>query len=141
MGSSTGRNEYIQQKVLSWVHRVDCLSEATGSQPQDAYAALTKSLSFEWTFVQRVAQECGDLFELVEGMICDKFLPQLLGSEFTPEHRAVFALLVKFVGLGIPNPTTTAKKAFQTSKRAASHFKDAISGQGEMAHITYMVRW
>ena len=61
VGSSTGRKEYIQQKVLSWVHHVDCLAEAAGSQPQDAYVALTKSLSFEWTFVQRVVQECGDL--------------------------------------------------------------------------------
>ena len=93
---------HIQQKVLSWVHHVDCLAEAAGSQPQDAYAALTKSLSFKWTFVQRVVQECGDLFEPVEEMICDKSLPQLLGSEFTPEDRAVFALPVKFAGLGIP---------------------------------------
>ena len=58
-------------------------------------------LSFEWTFVQRVVQLCGDLFEPVE-MICDNFLPQLLDSEFTPEERAVFALPVKFAGLGIP---------------------------------------
>ena len=137
VGSSTGRKEYIQQKVLSWVHHVDCLAEAAGSQPQDAYAALTKSLSFEWTFVQRVVQECGDLFEPVEDMICNKFLPQLLGSEFTPEDRAVFALPVKFAGLGIPNPTTTAKNAFRTSKRAASHLTDAISGQGEIDHITH----
>ena len=71
--------------------------------------------------MQRVVQECGDLFEPVEEMICDKFLPQLLGSEFTPEDGAVFALPVKFAGLGIPNPTTTAKNAFRTSKRAASH--------------------
>ena len=137
VGSSTGRKEYIQQKVLSWVHHVDCLAEAAGSQPQDAYAALTKSLSFEWTFVQRVVQECGDLFEPVEEIICDKFLPQLLGSEFTPEDHAVFALPVKFAGLGIPNPTTTAKNAFRTSKRAASHLTDAISGQGEMDHINH----
>ena len=87
--------------------------------------------------MQRVVQECGDLFEPVEEMICDKFLPQLLGSEFTPEDRAVFALPIKFAGLGIPNPTTTAKNAFRTSKRAASHLTDAISGQGEMDHITH----
>ena len=116
MGSSTGREEYIQQKVLSWGHHVDCQAEAAGSQPQDVYAALTKSLSFKWTFVQRVVQECGDLFEPVEEMICDKSLPQLPGSEFTPGDRAVFALPVKFAGLGIPNPTTTAKNAFRTSK-------------------------
>ena len=113
------------------------IAEAAGSQPQDAYAAHTKSLSFEWTFVQRVVQEGGDLFEPVEEMICNKFLPQLLGSEFTPEDRAVFALPVKFAGLGIPNPTATAKNAFRTSKRPASHLTDAISGQGEMDHITH----
>ena len=89
------------------------------------------------TFVQRVVQECGVLFEPVEEIICDKFLPQLLGSEFTPGDRAVFALPVKVAGLGIPNPTTTAKNAFRTSKRAASHLTDAISGQGEMDHINH----
>ena len=43
----------------------------------------------------------------------------------------------KFAGLGIPNPTMTAKNAFRTSKRAASHLKDGISGQGEMNHINH----
>ena len=79
----------------------------------------------------------GNLFEPVDELICDKFLPQLLGSEFTPEDCTVFDLPVKFSGLGIFNSTTTAKIAYQTSKRATRHLTDAISGQGEMDHITH----
>ena len=44
----------------------------------------------------------------IEEVIGESFLPQLLGWEFSAEERQLFALPVKFAGLDITDPTTTA---------------------------------
>jgi hypothetical protein len=43
--------------------------------------------------------------------------------------RQLFALPVKFGGLGIPDPTKTADAAFATSRAATKHLCDAIGGK------------
>ena len=92
----------------------------------------TKSLSFEWSFLQRIVPDCGDLFQPVEEMIAEKFLPQLLGWEFSPEERRLLALPIKFAGHGIVNPTTTAHPAFETWRKASGHLSNAIQGLCEV---------
>ena len=52
MGDRESMEEYIQQRVQKWVHHVEKLTNAAESQPQAAYAALTKSLQFEWTYLK-----------------------------------------------------------------------------------------
>ena len=54
-------------KVDRWVRHIDVLSEAASSQPQLAYAALSRSLQHEWTFLLRVVPHCGQLFR---NLIC-----------------------------------------------------------------------
>ena len=132
VGSSSGRTDYVKGKVDVWSRCVTRLADAASNEPQDAYATLTKSLSFEWGFLQRIVPDCGDLFQPVEEMIAEKFLPQLLGWEFSPEERRLSALPIKFDGLGIVNPTTTAHSAFETSQKASGHLSNAIQGLCEM---------
>ena len=62
VGSSIGRRKYVQGKVDSWAQYVTRLADIARKQPQDAYAALTKSLMFEWKFLQRIVSGCEDLF-------------------------------------------------------------------------------
>jgi len=50
----------MEQKVQEWVDCVEKLTEATESQPQAAQMALTKSLQFEWAYLQRVVPNCAD---------------------------------------------------------------------------------
>ena len=44
----------VQQKVHQWSGCVHTLSAFAHKQPQAAYAALTHSLQFEWSFTLRV---------------------------------------------------------------------------------------
>ena len=44
IGSPKERDEYVMSKVDKWVRHIDVLSEAASSQPQLAYAALSRSL-------------------------------------------------------------------------------------------------
>ena len=57
-GDHESTEEYVQQRVQKWVHYVEKLTNAAESQPQAAYTALTKSLQFEWTYLQRVIPDC-----------------------------------------------------------------------------------
>ena len=45
VGSSEGRSAFVEEKVKEWVEHLAQLSAAAVRLPQDAYAAVTKSLS------------------------------------------------------------------------------------------------
>ena len=47
----------------------------------------------------------------------------------TPEERQLYALPVKFGGLGLPDPTQTADAAHTTSRAATQHLSSAIKGR------------
>ena len=57
------------------------LAEGAFTQPQLAYAALTKSLQHEWNFLLRVVSQCGPLFQDVELSFFSRFLPAMFGLE------------------------------------------------------------
>ena len=44
----------LKDKIDAWLVRVDKLAWAAERQPQATYAAMEKSLQFEWSFVQRI---------------------------------------------------------------------------------------
>ena len=101
-------------------------------EPQDAYAVLTKSLSFEWNFLQRIVPVCWDLFKPLEEAMVESFLPQLLCWEFSAEERQLFAVPVRFAGHGNMDPTTTAHADLETSRKATDHLSSAIQSRIEV---------
>ena len=50
IGDSSDRQNFVLQKVLQWSGHVRTLAAVASSQPQAAFAALTKSLRSEWLF-------------------------------------------------------------------------------------------
>ena len=52
IGDTSDCEAYAKEKVQSWVHGVEQLSKAAESQPQAAFAALSKSVQCEWRFLQ-----------------------------------------------------------------------------------------
>ena len=132
VGSVEGCSEFVRQKVELWAKCVSCLAEVAAKQPQDAYAALTRSLAFEWNFLQRVVPCCGPSFQPIEDVLVDGFIPKLLGCEFSAEERSLFGLPIKFGGLALANPTSTVHSACSASHQAVSHLSDAILGRGEL---------
>ena len=47
LGDSVSHTNFVEQKVERWVSDVGCLAEISVTQPQAAFAALTKSLQCE----------------------------------------------------------------------------------------------
>ena len=45
---------FIQKKIMELMNSVVKLSKVAESQPQAAFSALSKSLQFEWSYLQRI---------------------------------------------------------------------------------------
>ena len=66
LGSYSERDEYVMSKVCKWVGYGDVLAGTAITQPQFAYAALSRSLQHKWKFLLRVVPQCGQLFQELE---------------------------------------------------------------------------
>ena len=60
IGDEAGVKAYAEEKVVSWAASVVRLSAAPKSYPHMAYCALTRSLTSEWTYLQRVVSGCDE---------------------------------------------------------------------------------
>jgi hypothetical protein len=67
----------VDGQVKKWVHGIRDLARVVRRYPQAAYAGLTRSLSMEWTYLQRVVPEVGDRFKPVEKALVEDFIPTL----------------------------------------------------------------
>ena len=80
LGSHSERDEYVMSKVHKWVGHGNALAGAAVTQPQLAYAALSRSLQHKWNFLMCVVLQCGQLFQELEiSLFC--FLPAMFGVE------------------------------------------------------------
>ena len=129
IGSKLGKDDYVRTKVQKWKDDVESLSMIAVSQPQAAYAALTKSLQFEWSYLQRVVSDCEHLFEDLEEVLETKFLPAMIGGDVSSSERDLFSLPARDGGLGVSKPTQTARDAYTTSRQATSSLVKAIKGE------------
>ena len=117
-----------ESKVHRWVGHLDVLAEAASTQPQLAYAALSRSLQHEWTFLLRVVPQCGQLFQEIELSLFSRFLPAMFGVEVSAVERSLFALPLRLGGLGICNPVSLASHLFDSSVRGTEHLVRSIVG-------------
>ena len=107
-------------------------------QPQAAYAAVTHSLQFKWSFTLRVNSGCGPLMLELEDSLSSCFLPALFRIKITPVECQFFALPLKCGGLGIVNPVVIADCCYNSSL-CSTAFLHCILGLVDFdldAHIT-----
>ena len=76
----------------AWVCSVERIAKAAEFQPQAANAAFTKSLQFDWSFLQQVVPHCAEALTPLESMIDDKFLPAGIGGSISEVERVLFSL-------------------------------------------------
>ena len=126
--SHSEKDEYVIYKVHRWVGHFDVLAEAASTQPQLAYAALSRYLQYEWTFLLRVVPQCGRLFQKIELSLFSRFLPAMFGVEVSAVERHLSALPLQLGGLGICNPVSLASRLFDSSVRGTEHLVRSIVG-------------
>ena len=126
LGGASARDAFVLAKVDQWVSDIHHLSHMAESQPQAAYAALTKSLQREWIFLQRVVPMCCTLFANLETTLLSSFFPAMFGCEISSLEQRMFSLPVRFGGLGVDLPVTSADSMYAASRHATGILMDAI---------------
>jgi len=63
----------------------------------------------------RVVPDCGPLFQELEHTILHHFLPIIIGVKISTAERDLFALPLRFGGLGMNNPVSMAFCLFDSS--------------------------
>ena len=129
VGNSDFKKKYVQNKIEKWIQDINQLSEIAVNEPQLALCAYTKAMCMRWSFVQRTISNISQLFQPLEEVIRDTFIPAVIGRKVSDVERRMLALPVRFGGIGILNPTETADMAFDISVRITSELKGIIYNQ------------
>ena len=117
---------FVLEKVKTWTSEVGVLAEAAELYPQAAFAALSKSLQFQWSYMQRVVPNCEPCFEILRNASNDIFWPALFQGTVSDSEKKLFSLLARLGGLGIRDPLSTAVSSFANSRKCTAHIDDAI---------------
>ena len=129
IGGKDARESYVKKKVEKWVKDLEELSEIALDEPQAALSGFTKALCHRWTFVMRTIQDTKELFIPLENCIREKFIPSIIGRCVSDLHRRMFALPVRFGGLGIVNPVDMVEREYQTSVKITEELVGLIYRQ------------
>jgi len=81
IGTDSFREQYIKNKVESWVKDLQSLTKHAQDDPETAYSAFTKAVFSRWTHFQRTVPDASELFEPLENVIRDRLIPALVGRE------------------------------------------------------------
>ena len=78
LGSRSYPEEYVGNKVETWVQEILKLSEFAMSQPQAAYAAFSFGVRYKWTYFLQTIPNIEDLRQPLEEAIRSVLIPTLL---------------------------------------------------------------
>ena len=135
LGAALGRKEfrekYVAEKIKNWANDVSELSEIAKDEPQLAFSAFNVGISQRWKFVQRTIKNISHLFEPLERVIRDEFIPAICGRDISDTERRLFALPYRLGGLGIVNPVESADAEYERSKIITSELTSMIFAQEE----------
>ncbi len=127
VGDISGKESFVSDKVEEWSGLLHNLSSIAATQPQAAFAALTKSLQNEWTYLQ-IVPDCASLFQSIELILSNEFLPALFGNSETSKSESLLYSLPIRMGLNISNPTITATNSYKSSRKVTFILNEAIKG-------------
>lgn len=133
IGREDGVRDFVGAKVTFWVGAIKRLAEAAATYPQSAYSAFTKSLSMEWTHLQRVVSGCDELYVPLRDAIQGYLTPSLFGREILQNEHGLLALPVKKGGLALRDPVTSAEVSYRTSKAATFVLQTAVKTGQELS--------
>ena len=129
VGTEEYRRKYVLEKVTKWVEDINQLADLALYEPQAAYSAFTKGILHRWTYVMRTIPDIGHLFEKLEEVINNKLIPALVGRPVSTHERKILELPVRYGGLGIINPSTSAMREYNFSKEVTEQLTSLIYSQ------------
>jgi hypothetical protein len=135
VGTEAFREKYVTDKVAKWVSDIDQLSEIAKDEPHVAYTAFTKGICHRWGFLQRTVKDISHLFAPLEKAIFGKLLPTITGRSLTTLEQQIVQLPVRYGGLGISNPRTSADQEYENSTYVTEALTEQIFNQDQSASV------
>ena len=129
IGTINFKKEYVNGKVEKWVKDIDELSKIAKDEPQYALSSFTKAISHRWTYAQRTIPDIRNLFQPLENVIREKFIPSLVGRRVSDVERRIMALPVRLGGMGITNPVSSSDDEFLASSEITDSLANIIYHQ------------
>ena len=126
--------------MQAWVTSVDTLATAEESQPQSAYAALSKPLQFEWSYLQRVLSNCEISFAPLHDVMNKRFWPSVFGGPIAESEQHMFSLPARSGGMGICDPVEVAKIAYIPSRACTNMIVTAIKENVDFVMSNYITQ-
>eukprot|EP00731_Ephydatia_muelleri_P024359 Em0016g630a len=77
IGDRESTKQFLDNKITGWVNNLLKLSKAAESQPQAAFAALSKSMQFEWSYMQRILPSYEEAFTPIWNTLYQYFWPAI----------------------------------------------------------------
>ena len=66
------------------------LSKAAESQSQAAFSVLSKSMQFEWSYLQRILSGCEEAFIPIWNTLNQHFWPAIFGGTISDNEKQLF---------------------------------------------------
>ena len=130
IGSPSFVEQYVSDKVSSWVTELKVLTSIAVTQPHAAFSAFTHGLISKWLFIARTIPDVGHLFQPLEDCVRNSFIPAVTGHSPPGDvERALFALPARLGGLGIINPTCLSSVEFSSSCRITEPLQALLISQ------------
>ena len=129
IGTTEFKKEYVKGKVEKWIQDIEELATIAKDDPQAALCSFTKAICHRWTYVQRTIPGISNLFQPLENSIREKLIPSVLGRRVSDIERRIIALPVRFGGMGITNPVSSAEGENMASKRITNSLTNIIYNQ------------
>ena len=115
LGSTTFKEEYVENLVDEWLGILGKLVEYSRTQPHAAYSVFTKGVRHKLTYFMRTIPGIGQNLKSLDKCITEKLLPSFFGCQLTPLERRIMSLPPKFGGLGIPILEELAEEEYEMS--------------------------
>ena len=133
MGAAIGSREYVEEyvndKVTSWISEITKLAEFAVTQPQAPYAACTFGLKHRCTYFLRTLPDIQDLLEPLESAISRVLIPAITDWQCGQLHRDILALPVRLGGLSVATPSGDANLDYTSSVKVTAPLVDQIVAQ------------
>ena len=111
VGSEQDLDELLSEKVKKGVNSVNCLAHTAELFPHSAHTVLTKSLQYEWGYIQRIIAGAESHFHPLKEVLKDIFLPKLTTLNLTSDKKFEMCKPVRHLGIGIVDPVFEAPLA------------------------------
>ena len=85
IGTTEYKQEYMNEKLTTWIQEIRMLSEIAKTDPQSVYICFTSAFKHKITYYMRTIPNISNLLQKIDDVILADFIPAITGSKNVSE--------------------------------------------------------